>query len=525
MKIFPPHLTIFFFVILLGALPRALPLLSLPLWSNDDPALGASNVWETGKIWHDFSELERENPSKPAVVEARPSEPAPSAKANEHPPVAYAAPYSAPPERPNVAQLPPAASKETSVAHNASVDSSVAKHKPEEERTPFRMKDRCFELALLDTQVGISNDFIVAKDIFNKERTISIDLDEFVKGVRLDAGVDISPVSLSINWKDKWGFGFDFAHVNVTGNVDLSDKLLRLLMTDEDKFGLGGSAFVDVGIPVFFHVKKFKITFRSAGFFPVVYSKSDFTYIFKNIDTSGTLLELQYNILVNLPIPFEELQDPVESLKTLDANILGYDFSVGAEFPLFPWLDLGLDVKNIPFIPSTPKYFMRMEDKVTVDTSKINYNDLARGKTKFEELVGSGEEYPIRVPESFDPVYGTGDYNVLRPFKMRASANFHPSGSKMLSVIPQVGFAIDPVFVQPFSIEGGVKARLDLANMFVTTIGIIYEDRVWKNSVDFVVFNFRALEFDLGVSVQSSKLLKSWEGAGVGVNVAAKLGF
>ena len=86
-----------------------------------------------------------------------------------------------------------------------------------------------------------------------------------------------------------------------------------------------------------------------------------------------------------------------------------------------------------------------------------------------------------------------------------------------------LGFAINRLYVPIGSVEAGINASLDLGNIFVTTAGINYTDRKWKNSLGFI-FNFKIIELDLGLSMQSPNFKKSWQGAGLGVNVGLKIG-
>jgi hypothetical protein len=103
-------------------------------------------------------------------------------------------------------------------------------------------------------------------------------------------------------------------------------------------------------------------------------------------------------------------------------------------------------------------------------------------------------------------------------------AKYRPNESQIFSLIPSLGFSISRLYAQLGSIEGGLSARCDLSNIFITTIGINYNDRRWKNSIDFVL-NLRVFEFDLGISFQSSDFVKSFQGAGLGVAVGFKFGW
>ncbi|MDR1318963.1 MAG: hypothetical protein LBJ90_05000, partial [Treponema sp.] len=123
-----------------------------------------------------------------------------------------------------------------------------------------------------------------------------------------------------------------------------------------------------------------------------------------------------------------------------------------------------------------------------------------------------------------ETTYGTGEKIILRPFKMLAWADYRPFNSGILSLIPSLGFAVNPLYEQPASVEGGLKIRCDLANIFIPTFGISYEDRLWKNSLD-LIFNARAMEIDLGIAIQSQNFDKSWTASGLAVSVGIKAGW
>jgi hypothetical protein len=51
-----------------------------------------------------------------------------------------------------------------------------------------------------------------------------------------------------------------------------------------------------------------------------------------------------------------------------------------------------------------------------------------------------------------------------------------------------------------------------------------YEDRLWKNSIDFAL-NLRAFELDFGFDMRSQDFLKSWTAAGLDAFVGLKFGW
>ncbi|MDR1858088.1 MAG: hypothetical protein LBQ69_01310 [Treponema sp.] len=386
------------------------------------------------------------------------------------------------------------------------------------------IKNRTFEISLANVSVNASNDFLTAKDIFRETATIYIN--HFLSGFRLNTSAAIKPLSLGLNWKEHWGFGLDLAHVDVFGNVSVSGRMINLNMAENEKFGVGAAAFVNVvGIPVFFHVNDFKIKIRPAAYFSLFYAEPGITYSF-----DGERLSVDYDMRIYTPISLagteggdmgaffrDELN--AGNARNILKNNLGFDLSLGLEYPLYPWLDLGAEIANIPipFAASKLSHYARFRDSVYVDAGKIDLGSM---------IGGDIPEGIYHVPEEFKPEYGydSGGKAAYRPFAMLFYANYRPLNSRVLALIPSLGFSISRLYPSVGAIEGGVSVRCDLGNVFITTLGINYNDRKWKNSVDFAL-NLRAIELDFGVSVQSPDFLKSFQGAGLGVNFGVKLGW
>jgi hypothetical protein len=328
-------------------------------------------------------------------------------------------------------------------------------------------------------------------------------MDKLANGLRADMKLDIRPLYFSVNHKDEWGFGLDIGRITAFGNLDVSGNVLGFKKTDgeNDKFGVGAAAFVEVGVPVFFHINKlngFKVKIRPAGYVPVIYLEPDFNY-----SHTESRIELGFAFQLYAPMSL----DP-DSDGSLDFS-LGFDFSAGVEYPLLSRLDLGVDFINIPLVPGSLSQYMRMKDGMAFDSNEI----------------GSGSD-PGDVLEmgSTEPVYGAEKKTILRPFKTVFYANYRPLDKEIITIIPRIGFAINPLYAKPASLEAGADARFDLNNMLIGTLGINYGDRVWKNSLDFA-FNLRAFEFDIGVSMQSPDFVKSWQLAGLGINLGFKFGW
>jgi hypothetical protein len=173
-------------------------------------------------------------------------------------------------------------------------------------------------------------------------------------------------------------------------------------------------------------------------------------------------------------------------------------------------LDLGMDFVNIPLVPSKMRDYMLMTGSIGGD-KPLNF---------FGDDGMDMEDYA-----SSDTEYGSdGNYSVRRPFKMLAWAAWRPFGIQLFSLLPTFGFSINPLYIEPFSLEAGLKARVDIMNIFIATAGVGYYDRLWRNSLD-LALNFRVFEFNIGADLRSTDFDKSWKGGGFGVNAGVKFGF
>ncbi|MCL2127227.1 MAG: hypothetical protein FWH38_03140 [Treponema sp.] len=411
----------------------------------------------------------------------------------------------------------------------------------------FRLKNRGFEISLANIGLSVSNDFLSSKDVLGigpfgvlgniagiirdpesfAGDKIVIDIDDFLQnGFKMGFGLDIKPVSFNFNFKDRWGFGLDIAHIKAAGNVSISKNAVTLAETEDDKFGAGAAVFADVGIPVFFRRNEFKIRIRPAVFVPLFYAEPGVTY--SNRPSSeggndGVRLEVKYNMDIYSVISLDGIENGVLSFNGWDIprKNLGYDISLGVEYPLYPWLDLGANIVNlpVPFAGARLYHYIHLEDSAYIDTSYIDIADMANG--------GDFPKDAYHYPEGIDPqyLYRSGGVKIYRPFAMLFYAAYRPFDSQVVTFIPSLGFSVNFLYPKPGAVEGGISARLDLANIFAVTLGINYNDRKWKNSADFVLINLRAVEVDFGLSMQSPGFRKSWQGAGFGLNAGVKIGW
>jgi hypothetical protein len=358
----------------------------------------------------------------------------------------------------------------------------------------------------LNVGAGFSNDFLSTSDVFQK--TFVLDIDKFADGIGMNFGFDITPLYFSFNSRNNWGFGVSTG-VQAFGIVGLSGKMLSFSQAVDEKSDISAAVFAEVGIPAFFHVQNFKIKLKPSVYYPIAYMESDLSYTFT--DRNGTVFLLGYD--VNLFTAFSMEDSAAFGLTARP----GIDFSIGAEYPLsevlglnnklfFLNFDVGLDLVNIPLVPSSMNDYMRFLGRIG-SNEPINFDE------------GMDDFFAVDT----DTEYGEKQKRVVRPFKMLAWAGWRPFGNQLLTVTPTFGFAINPLYTSPFSLEAGVKGRLNLINIFYTTVGVGYHDRLWINSLDLAI-NLKFFELNIGADLRSPNFSKSWTGGGFGANVGLKFG-
>ena len=371
----------------------------------------------------------------------------------------------------------------------------------------FRIKDRTVEIGFLQGRVGFANNFLSTSQIFKE--IMVIDLDDLGNGFKVNLDLGLIPLSFNYISKGKeWGFGF-YSGLEAMGALNLSGKMLTLSKAKNDKSDIVGAAFIDVKGSSFFTVKQINTKFKVniSTFYPLFYIDPNISY---SLDNSGnsTKIDIDYRLRVYTPTSTE---DDASSALTSSPGI---DIQLGAEYPLAQMLGLkdkisfldfivGLDLLNIPFVPGVMKSYTEMAGRIGgEDTIDIDDPDIVDTK---------------------DTVYGSKRKDIFRPFKMLAWADWKPFDTVPVSFIPTLGFAVNPMYHEPGSLEAGVKVRFDLANMLITTFGTGYHDRMWKNSID-LIFNLRFVEFNFGVDFRSQDFVKSLSGGGFGVNFGLKFG-
>jgi len=379
------------------------------------------------------------------------------------------------------------------------------------EEEPFRIKDRTLEIGFLHTGIWFSNDFFAISEIFQEK--IVFDTGKFTSAFRVNFDLDAAPLYFSYNRNNLWGFGLSLS-VSAAGIFNLSENTLALHDAVNDKSFVSGAVFAEAKFSGFFTWRGIKIKINPSLYYPVVYiSDSEVLY---SVNTSdAAIIDISYKFKLYTAFPLGD-----ESFRLTSAP--GADIHLGVEYPLamklgltekYGFLDfsVALDFIGIPLVPSQMKDYMELTGRIGggMQLTSDNFDD---------------DDFLDKFFDVNDPVYGKDRKFILRPFKMLASADWKPFKKVPVSFIPVLGFAINPFYNKPVSMEGGIKACYNHANLFLAAFGMGYYNHSWRNSLD-LALNFRYFEISVKLALSSQDFLKSWQGNGFGLSFGLKFGY
>jgi len=366
----------------------------------------------------------------------------------------------------------------------------------------FSVKDRKFELGFLFIDLSLTNNFLSLGEFFQK--TIVLDIDKLAGGFKMNLGASITPVYFNINM-DNSGIGLSI-NVEAAGIFDISGKMFTFSKAVDEKSGVNGALFASLEVNSYFNISKFKFKLIPSLFYTLAYLKPDISYTFD--PDSGNIFKIDYDIQIFTAFPVQDIGSIFNDLSVLGTP--GIDLSFGVEYAMSNDFDIGLDIMNVPILPSVLNYYMQYSGSID---EKI-------------DLLGDGIDGLLSSFDNIntDPVYGKDSLQTARPFRLTAWINWRLFGTPFLTLTPMIGFSLNSLYVTPFTFEFGVNACLNLSNMFLVAAGINYVDRTWKNGVDLTV-NLRVFEFTIGVDMRSPDFLKIWSGKGLGIRTGFKLGW
>lgn len=391
----------------------------------------------------------------------------------------------------------------------------------------FWIPDRTFEIGLANFNVNFSNNFLSAVDFF--QEVMVIDLDKLADGFKLNLGANVKPFFFNINSKKGWGFGLS-TEIEAMGLINLSGNMLTISEAVEDKSDLKGAVFASATVNTHFNLHKIKVKLNPSAFYTLAYvtpiPEMSASMLYTLDYSGGTVMNIDYATRIYTAFPLENFSFDNFSLENI-SNFMpsskpGFDVSIGLEYPfakeiglsrILPFLDfdIGIDLINVSIVPSTMTDYVQIKGRV--------------GRGDRPIALFSDDEEDDSLFSLDEIVYGKENIEISRPFKMLGRIDWRPLfGNKVLTITPVVGFSHNELYDDPFSWEAGLNACLNFGNMFLIKAGVNYTDRMFVNSLGFVL-NFRIFEINLGADIRGEDFDQSWSGAGLGVNFGLKFGW
>ncbi|MDR0785717.1 MAG: hypothetical protein LBE74_07540 [Treponema sp.] len=370
---------------------------------------------------------------------------------------------------------------------------------------------------------GLSNNFVGLSDILKKNIILNMsDLSGKIKedGWNINVNVD-ADVFFNFNVSSRWGFGI-FTSVSGEINAAISKSFMTLIAEGNIKnpsqsgdISVSGGVFADVGLDMhgrFLKENKLKISLIPSMFVPVVYiPKSGIMY---QLDANDALIiTAGGKIDVFTPIFVESIvEDASFSADLLNVNSIlgqkGFDFTLTAEYALFPWLDVGGGFTHIPLSPAV----LENHASITLPNSDIvNGSGLIKGET--DEL--------IKTPDP-EIVYDKESREVIRPMRFDVYADYKPFKRNLFIIRPNIGFTV-------FTPEEKTRFNATVKVSLNTPILLIhassgYDELLWRHKL-WLGLNLRIIEVDVGLHLSSQDFKQSFDMSGAGLTVGVKLGF
>jgi hypothetical protein len=386
-------------------------------------------------------------------------------------------------------------------------------------------KPHRFVEAGFDARASFSNSYLRTGDVF--QENITLDISQMAGELGNGLGVFFDTRGkffLNFNLGALWSFGF-FTGLDALGQFKIPQSMVELLTegndldkTYSDKLGLGAAVFYEAGFRVSAKIRRIKFTVRPAYFLPLAYmSNTRVNYAFALEDNGTLTMEGNYNVEMYTPFPREgitalkdgniaALPETVGIADTLKKG--GVDVVLRAEYPVYHNFVIGASLGHIPLAAA------RLTEKYSLSGGFKLFKTL-------DDVINNNFDLP---DIAMNDAYGAGRKAVYRPFKVGFDAVYRPFNIRLVTLRPELALVFNSIYDSPVYLDCGITGELNLADIFVIALGSRFEDLVWKERIG-LTLNLRLIELIAGITTQSQQFLRSFQGAGFGVDIGVRVGF
>jgi hypothetical protein len=373
-----------------------------------------------------------------------------------------------------------------------------------------------------DVTAGASNNYFSIGDI--TQETLVIDFNDIVSklganGFCLTADADAA-FFLNVNPNKNLSIGV-FANATGSAYTSFPKSLFDLLANGNSAdtaytadITANASLYANLGMQAKAKVGKVTVWLKPVYFMPLVYAQGATASYSLSTDSvngtvtaSGTVDAPVYSI-----VSLDSLQNGVDPSAIISPllNSGGFDISLDAAYDLLPELAVGLSLTQIPILPAhlSQKNMLSANFSASVEDilGQLGSSDASYYTTDYDYAFTASEEAIA----------------IRRPFKCGAFCTYTPKGVfSFFSAKPWLNLVMDGAAV---SMDGGVKAQANFANLLRVNLSSSYANYVWEERLG-LEFNVRLLELDIGLSSISANFLNSFLLSGARLEVGMHLGF
>jgi hypothetical protein len=290
------------------------------------------------------------------------------------------------------------------------------------------------------------------------------------------------------------------------------------------EFAFGGSLFADTGLNLEAQLGKLRLRISPAVFLPLVYipKPKKMALIVK---TGEDTMSITGNMAVDIYSPVKlgtgtgdtgEFGIDIGGLsKVLDSGALGFDLTLGAEYPFASMLDAGILVSHIPVALSRLTYQTTMK-------ANFGFNDQGSEKSLLDLLKEGNVDDILRIQDP-EFTFSRGVFYVSRPLRFDLYSRIKFIGN-LLVVRPHAGISLFTPYGDIPCFNAGIEGQIHIWRLLQLSLSSGYEELLWKHQLG-LILNLRVLQFDLGVSTQSQEFTRSFMLSGLGISLGVHIGF
>ncbi|MDR2601576.1 MAG: hypothetical protein LBC53_03885 [Spirochaetaceae bacterium] len=380
--------------------------------------------------------------------------------------------------------------------------------------TTHREPKRSFEMGAVFSAGFAWDLYLSFLDIFKKDSVLEINFNEALDNLSLTvpSGLNINiPVEyqfLYTKFRYKQDRTFTMSFFNISENLSIlfsEDLFVFFAQGNTKKYNIepaiqvSGAIFVEF-LSFGWERKIFGdyfISVKPAWYLPLVYIPKSVQKIKISAEDSF-ILELQGSVKAYVPFSF------VNGFEI--TNYGGVDLDLCVERSVFNILDVGLDLRNLPLMPSVLS---------NVGEAGIEGVVLDASNSVFEGI-------NINIPE-LEQFYRTSNFWVFRPIRTDIYALYRPFGRDSLVFRPNAGIT----FLNPSEelfVNLGLSVSFQPVYWFTATFFTGMEEKLGKNEIG-LSFSWRNFGFWLKVDMRSQDYFRAWTLKGAGFSVGWLWGY